>query len=56
MDDLYTTFARAFATTTLPLAFLLLIDKSAPAACGGVLIVTTIISAIYTMGWAVAQR
>jgi hypothetical protein len=56
MHDLYSTFSRAFAATTLPLAVLLLMDTSAPNAYAGLLVITTIISVVYTMGWAVAQR
>ena len=56
MHDLYTTFARVFTATTLPLAVLLLMDEATPDVYAGVLIITTIISVVYTMGWAVAQR
>jgi hypothetical protein len=56
MHDLYSTFSRAFATTTIPLSLLLLMDEATPDVYAGVLIITTVISVVYTMGWAVAQR
>jgi hypothetical protein len=56
MHDLYSTFSRAFATTTIPLSLLLLMDEATPDVYAGVLIITTIISVVYTLGWSVAQR